>query len=300
MRPVRAVADPRPVQLPLAGGREGATVRLHPLRSGELRTPPEYLDRRPGPLGGVRGYASLLGPRKGWIALPVPAFLVEHPTAGPLLVDTGLHPSVADDPRGELGRYIDARMDPEEAIRTQVLERGVDPKDIAVVVMTHLHVDHASGVREFPDASFLVTRAEMEAARRGGPRQGYRREHFEHDFDWRTIEFGDGVASYATFGRALDLFGDGSVRLVATPGHTPGHQSVLLRLGDREALLAGDAIYLRRQLDRDGPRPLIVSDAHLYRRSIQEIRLFGRQSPGALLVPGHDPEVWADLAEVYK
>src|SRR5919197_1776698 len=93
--------------LPLPGGSDGTGVRVHPLRTAEMLAPPAFLQRPGGPLGLLRGLG-LHVPRARWIRLPIPCFLVEHPTAGPFLVDTGLHASVATDPAENLGRVAKA------------------------------------------------------------------------------------------------------------------------------------------------------------------------------------------------
>ena len=74
-----------------------------------------------------------------------------------------------------------------------------------------------------------------------------------------------------------------------TPGHTLGHQSLILRLRDREALIAGDAIYFLETLE-DEKRGFAMADEHLWRRSLREIQLYRRENPEALIIPGHDPE----------
>ena len=126
--------------------------------------------------------------------------------------------------------------------------------------MTHLHNDHASGAIQFPQATFVVDASEWAAACKGGFAEGYRREHYDQPFDWRTVDY-DAAPPYATFERTLDLFGDGSVRLLSTPGHTRGHQSILLKLEGRELLLTADAAYTRRAIERGRP-----ADLHLRRR----------------------------------
>jgi N-acyl homoserine lactone hydrolase len=296
--------EPKPAQLPLPGGQAGATVRLHPLLTGEMRAPPGWIARPVGRFGRVRGL-ELGRPRRNWVWLPIPAFLVEHASAGPLLVDAGLHPSVAIDPTqsfGRLGKLInDFRMEPGQALPAQLRARGVQPADVGVVVMTHLHTDHASGVSEFPEATFVVDQEEWDSAiRPRGALRGYRRQHFDYGFEWRSIDYrGSQVDSFASFARTLDLFGDGSVRLLSTPGHTLGHQSVLVRLGDREALLCGDAAYTRRAID-DDITPLFMHDEHRFFRSMREIRRFVGQTPELVVVPGHDPELWPELDGVYE
>lgn len=300
-------AQPRPAELPLPGGRAGASVRLRPMLTATGRVPPAYL-RRPDRLATIR----TLGvgtPSSEYRTLPIPAFLVEHPTAGLVLVDTGMHPSVAEDPKQNLGRlngflFRSVRMDPGDAVSAQLSALGHAPEDVRVVVMTHLHVDHTSAIPEFADATFVVDRREWKVATsRGATRKGYVRSHLDPAADVRLVDFdGAGADSYATFGRSVDLFGDGSVRLVSTPGHTIGHMSVVLRLGAREALLVADAAYTKRENIDEGalPNAITMADDHLWLRSIREIQLYLRERPNALVIPSHDTEIVEALDPVYE
>jgi N-acyl homoserine lactone hydrolase len=86
--------------------------------------------------------------------------------------------------------------------------------------------------------------------------------------------------------------------MVSTPGHTPGHVSVVLQVAGREALIAGDAIYTMRTLT-DSALPNKMADEHVFRRSLREIQLYAEQTPNALIVPGHDMSAWNALAPVY-
>jgi glyoxylase-like metal-dependent hydrolase (beta-lactamase superfamily II) len=176
----------------------------------------------------------------------------------------------------------------------------VQPQEVEVVIITHLHIDHASAVSEFPQATFVVDNREWAAAVEGGTMRGYRSRQFDHAFDWRTLDYGgERVQSFSGFARTIDLFGDGSVRLASTPGHTLGHQSVVLRTGGGEVLAVGDAAYTEREL-RSEVRPLIVTDGHLHDRSLKEIRAYLEQTPDAVAIPGHDWAVWPKLMQVYE
>jgi N-acyl homoserine lactone hydrolase len=296
------IAEARPAELPLPGGRAGATVRIHPLLTGSMLGPPAWFLREEGRLARLRALGIGV-PEERWIRLPIPAFLVQHPGAGPFLVDTGFHPSVATDPKQSLRIgariYKGIEMSGEQAVPAQLRARGIDPVAIRLVVMTHMHLDHASGISEFPDATFVLSEPEWEAATDGGQLRGYVKRQFNYAFDYRTLDFESGQAdSFASFGRSLDLFGDESVRLVFTPGHTHGHMSLVLRLAAREALIAGDAIYTLKTL-RDSHLPAVMADEHLFRRSLKEIQLYAEATPSALIVPGHDWEAWQGLDPVY-
>jgi len=298
-------AEPRLASLPLPGGREGATVRLSPLLSGRCTGPPAWFHREEGRFAGLRAMG--LGvPKDRWFKVPLVSFLVEHPGAGLVLVDTGLHPSCAVDPKQNLGRVgarllSDLEMQPSDAVPAQLRARGLDPGTVSVVILTHLHFDHASAISEFPDATFVMDQAEWESANDKRPwLRGYKPRQFDHAFDYRLLDFeSSSTDSFATFGRSHDVFGDGSVRVVSTRGHTLGHMSVVLRLGGREALLCGDAAYTERTI-AEGVLPQRVDDEHLFRRSLREIQHYREQTPDALMVPGHDDEAWRRLDRVYE
>jgi N-acyl homoserine lactone hydrolase len=297
-----ALAEPSRLTQPLPGGKKGATVVLHPLVSAELRSPTELLAMTGSRLKALR---SIRTPRETWLRVPVPAFLIEHPGVGPILVDTGFHASVAVDPKQNLGpvigRLYDVEMRPEQAMAAQLRRLGVEPRDVKVVVMTHLHVDHASAISDFTEATFVLGQGEWAAFRARRPTlNGYVRKHVAHAVEYREVTYsGPTIDSYATFGRSFDLFGDGSVRLLHTPGHTPGHQSLALRLKRREMLLAGDAIYFLDTLENER-RGLFVSDEHNWRRSLREIQLYRRENPNALIIPSHDGALWEKLESRYE
>jgi N-acyl homoserine lactone hydrolase len=300
---VAVTTQPRALSLPLPGGQAGATVRVHPLHVADVKVGPDYFERPSGLLWKPRGMG-IFTPRSQWFWIPVPAFLIEHPGAGPVLVDTGFHAVAATDKRRTLGPLASLaytlRMEPEDAVPAQLRRHGVDPQDVPTVVMTHLHADHASGTTQFPGATFVVTRREWETAHELGITHGYHREHFDPALDWRLIDYDDpAVTTHAGFSRTLDLFGDGSVRLLSTPGHSFGHQSLLLRLGGGELLLAGDAAYNRRAID-ETLVPVFCEDVRAYLASLAEIQGFVEASPATPVITGHDPETWPHVADVYE
>jgi N-acyl homoserine lactone hydrolase len=272
-------------------------VRVHPLMTARMKAMPAF-HQRPGgpkPLAMLRGLG-LHVPRSRWTWLPIPAFLLEHPEAGPVLVDAGLHEQVATDVGAALGRLAQVaftiEMAPEWAVPHQLRARGVDPGDVKTIVMTHLHYDHASGLSQFPGATVHVDAVEHAAASKGNMLEGFiprllrtpgqRWETFSHDQD------------------VVDLLGDGSIRLLRTPGHTIGHRSVALRLASGgELLLTGDAAYARRTI-AESLTPLLTWDDDAYRASLARVQAWSAEHPGAPVIPGHDPDTWPELAAVYE
>ncbi|HXR30285.1 MAG TPA: N-acyl homoserine lactonase family protein [Solirubrobacterales bacterium] len=298
--------EPKPLHEPLAGGTPGASVAVEPIVAGRVTWPRTMMERPGGRFETLKLLRALITGDPA-ATVPVPAFLIRHPTAGAILVDTGLHPSIATDGRENFGgmgnRIGKPDLGPGEDVPAQLRKRDLDPNEIPVVVMTHMHLDHTSAISEFPNSTFIVSETEWKAAA-SGPRpllNGYRRRHFDYAFDYRTVDFDrGGIDSYATFGRTFDLLGDGSIRLAYTPGHSAGHMSVIAHLAKHDFVIGGDAIYMHAQLEGSAPLAPRPADAHNYRRSLQELRLFKREYPNAVVTPGHDPEFFAGLSARYE
>ena len=292
-----SAAEPKPAELPLPGGRPDAKVKVTPLLCGRSKWTEAQRHREEGRLAAAHA-VGFLGAGE-LIELPIIAFLVEHPGAGAILIDSGLHPSIAVDKKQNVGRLFAAtaarhwEMEPSQALPDQLRARGIEPSDVGLIVMTHLHLDHTSGMVQFPDATFVFSRQEWEKANEQRSwRNGYVPRHFDHAFDYRLIDFDDpDVGSFAGFGRSFDLLGDGSVRVAFTPGHTMGHMSVVLRGEDREVLVVGDAAYTTHAIET-GHKPFLMQDEHLFSRSLREVQRYVEQTPSAVVVPGHDMEAF--------
>jgi N-acyl homoserine lactone hydrolase len=150
--------------------------------------------------------------------IPVHGFVIKHPRAGAILVDTGVgFPTELVKEWRVVNRHA----------ADALAEHDLSPADVRIVVNTHLHFDHCGQNAVFKHAPFYIQRSELERARR---EEDETAEWF--DFAGARYELLDGDAEVA----------DG-VRVVATPGHTVGHQSVMVDTGDGEAVMIGDAAY---------------------------------------------------------
>ena len=296
-----------PAQLPLSGGREGATVTLRPLLTAVMSGPPGWFERTGGRLATLKALG--LGVRADErVEVPIVAFLLEHPGAGLVLVDTGFHACVASGAGSERSRNLGPigrvmvrgmRMSPEQTVAAQLKALGIDPRDIGVIVMTHLHFDHASALCDFPGTTTLVSSAEWAAATRGGALNGYVAAQMDARLEYRTIDFSsDPAQPLGSLAATVDLFGDGSLVLVFTPGHSHGHMSVIARLSGGDALICGDAIYTMGTL-REGKRPWRSDDAQAFERSVAQLVAWDREHPRAVVIPGHDMPAWRALDELY-
>ena len=228
-------------------------------------------------------------PGSRW-TVPIPAFLVVH-ARGRLLFDTGVHPAAITDPVGRLGESRASRFGmrsrPGDDVVSQLALLGLRPDDVTHVANSHFHFDHCGGNEFFPGSTFLVQRPELEAARTPGFVAGYSPSpiDFDHALDYRML---DGEH---------DVFGDGAVVLIPTYGHTPGHQSLWVRAGKGAQLVcASDACYTRENMDRD-VLPKILWNASVMHDSLAALRKL-RDSGGAAMFYGHDPEQWAATPRV--
>lgn len=174
--------------------------------------------------------------------MPVNAFLVEHPD-GLCLFDTGQTSSAAR--AGHLPRWHPylrlARFELTAADEApqQLRRLGHDSADVRWLVLSHLHTDHVGTVAAFAAAEVLVARAEWSRATGlGGRVRGYLPQHWPDGLSPRLVDF-DG-APVGPFTGSHDLAGDGRLVLVPTPGHTPGHMSMLGRDSSGSFLCAGD------------------------------------------------------------
>jgi glyoxylase-like metal-dependent hydrolase (beta-lactamase superfamily II) len=223
-----------------------------------------------------------LAPGQPW-TVPVLSFLVDHPR-GKLLFDTGVHRQARLDPLTRLGaermKRLTVKSQAGEDVVPQLARLGVTPDDVRYVANSHLHFDHCGGNEFFPRATFFVQRPELEAARRPGFVPSYSPSpiDFDHALDYRLL---DGEH---------DVFGDGMVVLFPTYGHTPGHQSLLVRAGKEMVVCASDACYTRENMDRD-VLPKILWDPTVMRDSLAALRKL-RDQTGATMFYGHDPAQW--------
>ncbi|MGZ4717111.1 MAG: N-acyl homoserine lactonase family protein [Acidimicrobiales bacterium] len=221
----------------------------------------------------------------GMMRYPVPGFLCEHPD-GLVVFDTGLHPDLATSTTRlrQLAGLFEIEMGPEHTVTAQLTSLGFEPADVAVTVLSHLHFDHTGGTAELPNARIVVQRAEWEAA-----------------LDPRVVELGGSDPSTFDLGRevqlldgAHDLFGDGSLEIVPTIGHTPGHQSLLV---NRDLMLVADACYLAEGLARDH-HPELAWDRDRQAETFAALR--AAESDGVQLVFSHDLDQWEALPPLLR
>jgi N-acyl homoserine lactone hydrolase len=208
------------------------------------------------------------------IRFPIPAYVIATAEER-ILVDTGLHPGAVDDPAQRYGRP--EALGPVEVELDESISEQIDVDTITRVVLTHLHYDHAGGLELLPSSiPIVVQRLEWEAAHDVTAVE----KNFYLPVDYAAID-----EQVTLVDGDHDLLGDGSIRLLLTSGHTPGHQSV--RVGER-LVIGGDVTHFASGLD-DHRFPVFADDFVAQAASADRLRVL--RDAGAVVLPGHDPEV---------
>lgn len=216
--------------------------------------------------------------------LPISSYLIEHPD-GNIVVDAGWHEDVRANAQAHLGAaasFVEYELPAGWSIREQLAARRLSPSDIDIVVISHLDVDHISGLSLLRGArSFWVSEPELANAK-------------PHKLAWygglpvRTFAYES--IPYGPNKRGRDLFGDGRIYLVDTPGHTPGQLSVLVRLRAGWLLLASDTGYTGRSLE-ESILPGITTDERQAAQSLQWTKAFSERSDCIGVLLNHDPAI---------
>jgi N-acyl homoserine lactone hydrolase len=235
---------------------------------------------------------------KDWTEpLPIFAFVIEHPE-GLIVVDTGETACVAEPgyfpwwhPYFRYG--VREWVQPEEEIGPQMRAIGLDPKDVRWVLLTHLHTDHAGGLAHFPHAEHLLGRREYENDKGMlGRLRGFLPNRWPDWFDPTLIDMQYGPLG--PFPNSYRVTQAGDVHFVPTPGHTPGHLSVVIRAADMTYFLAGDASYTQ-DLMLAGQVDGVSTDRAIARQTLERVHAFCRATPTVYL-PTHDPNTPDRLA----
>jgi len=221
--------------------------------------------------------------KSAWIADP--CFVIRHPK-GALLWDAGLGDGIADQKDGV--DMAAGHMWVDHKLPDQLKEIGLAPSDITYLSFSHTHFDHTGNANEFPDATWILNKAELAwAESKPGPFVNL-----------------DTFSVYKTAKKQMidgdyDVFGDGSVMILKTPGHTPGHQSLQLRLKKSGVvILSGDLWHLRDNYKFRRVPPFNVERADTL-ASIDRVSTILKNTKGRLVVQ-HDAGDFKALPKLPK
>ncbi|WP_382309502.1 MBL fold metallo-hydrolase [Herbiconiux sp. UC225_62] len=277
--------------------------RVEVFSTGQVEIRPEHAAATRAPM------AWWLTTSRRWTApRPINVYVIEH-ERGIVLFDTGQDRASVTDPayfpQGPAGllyrRLARFAIDADQTLTAGLERIGLAVSDIEIAVLSHLHQDHIGGLGELARVGaapggdrrrprILVDPAEWATLDRPLPElAGLLESHIRLDgLNWETVRWGPADTSVEPFRRAHDLFGDGSLVLLPTPGHTPGSLSLLVRRpGVAPILLVGDLTYDVHRLEH-GDVPGVGNRARL-RSSSRMVAELGTRMPGLVVAAAHDP-----------
>lgn len=260
-------------------------MEIYPLQTGSVKVKKAQKSRKTG--GMLRVITS--DEWSSW--LPIYAWLIKHPE-GTYVIDTGETSKTSRSgyfPKWHPYYRYAVKMDVSrnDEIDHQLTQYDVDPKEVDTVVLTHFHTDHAGGLYHFPNSNILVPKTEYQNAKGFlGKLRGYLPQHWKDWFQPSEIEFRN--QEYGPFTWSFPVTKDGSIMIVPTPGHTPGHISVVADTGNEKIFLAGDTSYTEElliNLRPDGVSPDTKQALHTQKKILR----LAEQDP-LIYLPSHDPK----------
>jgi N-acyl homoserine lactone hydrolase len=213
--------------------------------------------------------------------IPITCYLVRTSEAV-ILFDTGVSPRAVP---GLMRNDSHARFTDEDLLVHRLDALGLEPSQVDMVVLSHLHYDHAGGAALFPSSELIVQKDEYAYAHY--PASFFESFYYRKNFDlpeakWRLL---DGDTELVP-----------GVSVLRTDGHTPGHQSLLVELPETGAvILSGDACYWQESIDKERP-PGVVWNPTLALHSIKKLKTIARLVGGRIF-PSHDPVFWGTVKQ---
>jgi glyoxylase-like metal-dependent hydrolase (beta-lactamase superfamily II) len=218
------------------------------------------------------------------VTQPCPSFLIEH-ERGLVLFDTGFDPRGLDDMAAyypQIAKVLPMVGTRDLGVDRQLAGLGYKPSDIGYVIQSHLHFDHAGGMYLFKDSTFLMGRGEMAFALQAHDKAAHGFFRVEDILPTRHYDWIETAHDF-------DLFGDGSVVLLSSPGHTPGSLALFVRLPNQNIILSGDVCHFPLELEMG-----IISNAFdspaAATASVRRLRMIGR---------AWDAKIWIQHEEAH-
>jgi glyoxylase-like metal-dependent hydrolase (beta-lactamase superfamily II) len=222
--------------------------------------------------------------------IPVQVFLISHPE-GYILFDTGLSPHTKDSdyfPSWMPTFRLTSRFEINESqgVGVQLREKGIEPKDLKAVIVSHLHYDHSGGLPDLIDAPIFLLEGDYKAFKEPihATFEGATPHQWPKNF--RPSFLKESNSHIGPFEQSYPITADGKVVAVQTPGHVPGHCSLVIFAEDATYFLTGDATYSQEYLDNeltDGVNETPMQAIE----TLKKIKELARQMP-LVILPAHD------------
>ena len=261
-----AMVNAKPVSIELLNAKSDVEIKLYVLDCGTIQTRD----------------LSLFNPQltKGaQMDMAVPCYLIKHPTKGTLVWDAGLQDKISESNHGVDASQGAFHLTVKKTMLSQLQEIGVDPKEVTYFAPSHLHLDHSGNANYFANSKLLMQQSEYRVA-----------------FSKDAANYGFDISHYSALKDAKhiilkgdhDVFGDGSTIILSTPGHSPGHQSLYIKLPETgPVILSGDLYHFKENRTNYGIP--VWNDKKLTIQSFARIDNI-LDNTSAILWIQHDPE----------
>lgn len=260
------------ISAPIFALEKSDKIRIHVMNGGHMEFDDLSLFSDTGEYDGKSGF------------LENPCFLIQHPK-GLLLWDTGLGDNLVGKPAPK-----DQLHHPTVTVtlKSQLEKLGLSPKDINFIAFSHTHADHTGNANLFTTATWLWQEKELNHSLSDKNPRGVKMDTFNQYTKVKKI----------TFNGDHDVFGDGKVKILSTPGHTPGHQSLLVKLSGTPVILSGDLYHLKD--NRIHKRvPVFNSSRAETLASMDRVETMAKSLDARVIIQ-HDPEENAALPHYPK
>lgn len=235
---------------------------------------------------------------------PALFFLIEHPEKGYILFDTGYntryYEATKKFPYSILKILVPARVKENENSLVQLKGKNINPDDVTVI-LSHLHIDHAAGIHDYPNSKIYISKVEWEYTRKSALKllqDCYLKSLFDqiNPEHVEKVDFEKGK-KYGPFEQAVDIFGDETLILVPLFGHTAGQMGMIVNCSEKERyFLIADAVYTRENYEQMVKGFFLSNIAHTdkkrYFDHFQFLHDLSLANPDLQIMPAHDSEVY--------
>lgn len=265
---------------------------------------------------------ALRGGRWQTVQFPALVALIQHPTFGNILFDTGYSERFFREtqhwPNRLYALITPTYLQPEESAVQQLQQRGISPESIRYIVISHFHADHIGGLADFPNAKFICAQSAYEAVKQqkglGAVKAGFLEGLLPSNFE-QQVEFVEHKpivnALPGYFETGFDLFGDRSLIAIELPGHATGQIGLIfvektnvektnVEKTEQCYFLVADACWSSRAYQEFvSPHPiaqLIFSNPAAYRSTLQKLHQLHKTHPEIRIIPTHCADFWREYS----